>query len=143
MAYYQLTYLIPDNFSEEEIKTLREKIDNLIQKEEGILGFAQQDMLIRKNLGYPIRNKQSVYLISLNFNLDAGRLENLEKKLSAIDGSAAGGKAESQILRYVILVKKMPKKIPEISIKPKNLIKPKPKVELKEIEKKLEEILNE
>jgi len=143
MAYYQLTYLIPDNFSEEEIKTLREKIDNLIQKEEGILGFAQQDMLIRKNLGYPIRNKQSVYLISLNFNLDAGRLENLEKKLSAIDGSAAGGKAESQILRYVILVKKMPKKIPEISIKPKKLIKPKPKVELKEIEKKLEEILNE
>jgi len=45
----------------------------------------------------------------------------------------------------MILVKQPPKKMgPEISKKPRRIIaKPKPKVELEEIEKKLEEILRE
>jgi len=137
MKNYELTYLISEDFSEEEIKTFQEKINNLIQKEGGVL--QKTNSSIKKNLGYSVKKKENAYLISLNFCLEPGKLENLEKEL----------KSESQILRYLILTKPKPftgygrtKVMPETLERPSK--KPtKPKVELKEIEKKLEEILEE
>ena len=85
-------------------------------------------------MAYPVRKKSSngAYLSTLNFHLDPEKLGSLEKKL----------KSEQKILRYLILKKKILKKIPEILIeKPKRIVRP--KVELKEIEKKLEEMLGE
>jgi hypothetical protein len=67
------------------------------------------------------------------------KLENIEKKI----------KAEDKILRYSVLIKPRVKEIPmrrkklpkKVEIFPKKITKP--KAELKEIEKKLEEILEE
>ena len=88
---------------------------------------------IKKRLFSPIKRRSQAYITTLNFHLEPEKLTNLEKKL----------KSENQILRYLILVKQLPKKV-EIPTKiPKKVIRPKPKVELKEIEKKLEEILGE
>ena len=127
MRYYELTFLISPELSEEEIKDFQEKIISLTQEVGGkLLGEVKT----------PVRKKMA-YLATLNFNLDPEKLESLEKRL----------KSESPILRYIILTKKVPKKvpekIPEIATKPKKIVKPEAKVELKEIEKKLEEILGE
>ena len=62
------------------------------------------------------------------------KIKELEKKL------------KEDSLRYIILAKEPPKKTPEISRRPRRIItgaKPKVKMELKEIDKKLEEILEE
>jgi len=122
MRYYELTCLISTNLSETELKNLQDKIKTLIQEEGGVLAEA----------------KKTANLIMLNFSLAPDKLGSLEKKL----------KSENQILRYLILSKKVPKmisplaKIPITRIPKVEKIK-KEKVKLQEIEEKLEEILGE
>lgn len=132
MKLYELTYLITPEISEEELKSLQEKLTSLIQKEEGFLNEVSYP--VEKNLAYLIKKKQKAFLLSLSFQLKPEKLKNLEEKL----------KKEEKILRYLILTKKMPKKVSGItSIPKKKSTKEKPKVELKEIEKKLEEMLGQ
>jgi ribosomal protein S6 len=129
MKYYELTYLISPDLSEREALDFQEKIISLIQEGGGALGEVKE----------PVKKKMA-YLATLNFHLEPEKLESLEKKL----------KAEGQILRHMILTK--PKQVKETHLlgkkpaaqKPaKKTPKPEAKVELKEIEKKLEEILDE
>lgn len=150
MKLYEITYLISPDLSEEELKGCQEKITSLIQEEGGVLvdeaslhlplhPVSQGSAIevkppVRKTLAYPIKKKREAFLSTLSFQILPERLRSLEKKL----------KGESNLLRYQILTKKLPKKVKVISAKkPKKIVKPKPKVELKEIEKKLEEILGE
>jgi len=137
MKSYKLIYLISPEVSEDDLKVLQEKITSSIQNEGGILD--ESELPIKKNLAYPIKKKTLAYLANLTFRSDPKGLENLEKKI----------KAEDKIIRYFILVKPRfrkvlirVKKIPETTeVSSKKTAKP--KVELKEIEKKLEEILEE
>ena len=134
MKLYELTYLISPELSESELKSLNEKINSLIQKEKGVLNEAKMPM--KKKLAYLIKKQREAFLTDLSFYLEPDKLGSLEKEL----------KSEKKILRYLILarpkskiakVRKRPAKvIPKIPAKEK-------KVELKEIEKKLEEILRE
>lgn len=147
MKNYEITYLISPDISEEEIKKFSQKVVGFIIEEEGTVKKIIEPL--RKKFGYLIKKKGNAFLITLNFQLSPGKLKNLEKKL----------KSETQIIRYMILTKKEPGEIPapEKLIKPPTLrekektqetketaktIKPK-KVELKEIDKKIEEILKE
>lgn len=138
MKFYELTCLMAPDLSEEELKNFSQKINNFIEEEKGVLEQKTEPKKLK--LGYPIKGKTEAFLVRLNFSLNPGNLENLEKKLK--DGN--------QILRYAILIKKPVKITPEkISIAPvperKKTIEPKvfKKIELKEIDKKIEEILNE
>jgi len=134
IRFYELTYLISPQVSEEELKSLQERITSLVQREGGFINEMQ--MPIKKRLAFSIKKNSEAFLVGLNFSLTSEKLNNLEKQL----------KSEKEILRYLILSKKMLKK-EAVSMKPRRAIKPRPKpkekVELKEIEKKLEEILKE
>lgn len=159
MKNYELTYLISPDLSEEELKIFSEKISNFIQEETGTLEKTTEPS--KKKLGYPIKKKEEAFLVALNFSLNPEKLGSLEKKL----------KSENQILRYIILTKKTPEKtlrpkrqpqaglprtetslglaskeaLPKIKKPPEappKITEPK-KVELKEIDKKIEEILGE
>ena len=127
MRRYELTYLISRDLSEEEIKIFQNKIASLIQEAGGT--FEEIKDVIKKETGY---------LSTLNFYFAPEKLENFEKQLAE----------ESKIFRYLILSKNLPKKTaasakPPRSKELKLKLKPEPKskVELKEIEEKLEEIL--
>lgn len=159
MKSYELTYLISLDLSEEEMRVFQEKINSSVRAEGGIcLPPAKKSSVslnisgevnkpAKKRLTYPIQKSSQAYLATLNFQLNPENLASLEKKL----------KAENQILRYIILSKpstkeilvrgKPPEKIIRTPPSARTLIsprlKPKQKVELKEIEKKLEEILGE
>ncbi len=128
MRHYELTYLISPELSEEEIKSFQEKIISLIQEVGGSLSKVLE----------PARKKMA-YLATLNFHLDPEKLGSLEKGL----------KSENQVLRYIILTKPRTKEVLGLSKKvppsklPKKIVKPEAKVELKEIEKKLDEMLGE
>lgn len=141
MKQYELTYLISPDLSDKEADSFSIEIASLVQEKQGIL--EKNLSLLKKQLGYPIKKKMVAYLAGLNFQINPEGLEELKKQI----------KSESRILRYLILTKEPPKKIVKTLItregrkegesffdkKPKRVIKP--KVELKEIEKKLEEIL--
>ena len=136
MKHYELTYLISSEVSEEEAKSFPEKVLLLIQEAEGII--ENKSFPLRRKLAYSIKKQEDAYLAVMTFQLDPEKLAGFEKKL----------KAGGQIIRYLLLVKKPIKVIKAIRRK---LISEKPlltqpqekKVELKEIEKKLEEILSD
>lgn len=139
MKLYELTYLISPDLSEEELKIFSEKINNFIQEEAGTLEKTTEPFKIK--LSSPIKKKGEGFSNTLNFSLNSEKLKNLEKKL----------KSENQILRYIILTKKTIKKIPTKKVLPPSAGQPRPtagqpkveKVELEEIDKKIEEILGE
>ena len=151
MKNYELIYLSSPNLSEGELNLLREKIFSLIQEVGGelLVGGGLANTSVREKLASPVKNKDEAYFTTLSFRIEPGKLENLEKKL----------RLESQILRYLILVKPKPEKLFEPKPAqilparltfgnskaggPRKTLKEKPKVELKEIEKKLDEILDE
>lgn len=129
---YELTYLISPELSEEELKELQAKFVSFIKEEEGIL--VEEKLPLNKKLAYSVKKQSHAFLAVLIFQLSPEKLANLEKKI----------KEENRILRYLILVKRVTKeaKAPRIFKKIK-IEKPEKekKVELKEIGKKLEEIL--
>ena len=140
MRFYELTYLSSLDLSEEGINNLKEKITSFLEKEGGVLDEAKSP--VKKILGYPIKKKTAVFLTTLNFHSNPDQKSRFEQQL----------KSESEILRYLILAKSKPSKTEETLTKRiRKLKKPsvghipvkKPKVEFKEIEKKLEEILGE
>jgi len=134
MHSYELTYLISPDLSEEELKIFPEKIDSFLEEEGGKSEGLK--LPIKKRLAYPIKKKNEGYWGTLNFYLSPEKLESFEKKL----------KKEPKILRYLLLRERLPKKFEILQIRPKvkaPKVKKEKKVELKEIEKKLEEILGE
>ncbi len=154
MNYYELTYLISPEIKEENIKKLIEEINSFIQKEKGTITKSENPF--PETLAYPIKKQRTASLVSSEFYLDPEKIEDLRKKL----------KKETEILRFLLVSKKISEK-KRIDAEPvkDNVLEDKPtalsseapeerrgtdkkekvekKVELKEIEKKLEEILNE
>ncbi len=125
MRYYELTCLISSELFPEELNSFQEKIISYVQGEKGIL--VKIDLSPKKRSDFK--------LFGLNFQLNPEGIEGLEKKL----------KADKQIIRYMILAKP-PIIYKEVLTKPFITFRKKVaegKVELKEIEKKLEEILGE
>jgi len=132
MKNYELIYLISSDVSREELKNLSEKIKSFIQEEKGAIKKTREPS--KTKLGCRIKAKGEAFLSILNFSFHPEKIANLEKKL----------KGENQILRYMILNKDLSEKI----LYPKRTrselkTKEPEKVELKEIDKKIEEILNQ
>jgi len=132
MKHYELTYLISPDLSEEEANSLSTEITSSVQKKQGIL--EKNLSLLKKQLSHAIKKKTAAYLASLDFQINPEGLEELKKQI----------KSDPRILRHLILLKPIPKitekKATKLSIISKKKAAGK-KVELKEIEKKLEEIL--
>ena len=134
MKLYELTLLISPEISEQELTALQEKLAGAIGETGG--SVLEKSRPTRKQLPSPVKKKMQAFLLSFNCSLDQANLENLKQKLDQ----------ESQIIRYTILAK------PPISMKRKPsreesfiLAKreEKKKVEIGQIEKKLEEILGQ
>lgn len=134
MKYYELSYLIPANLAEEELKALKERIISAIQSQNGLL--IEDNNFGKKRTAYMKGKEKPGLLFSLSFEVNPEQLSDFEKKL----------KLENQILRYSILIKKQQKLFrerPRIMPIPSQATERKvqPKVEMADIEKKLEEIL--
>jgi len=150
MRSYEMTYLVASDISEEELKSFSEKINGFIPQEAGIL--EQEERPAKQRLGYPIKGKNEAFVVTVDFKLAPENLEKLEKKMQT----------EGKVLRYMISAKqpmektlaRKPRRIPKsVLMKAKDGLKKETprtdkksglqKVELKEIDKKIEEILNE
>ncbi|TSC75349.1 MAG: 30S ribosomal protein S6 [Parcubacteria group bacterium Gr01-1014_30] len=134
MKHYALTFLTSPELSEQELNSLQEKIISFLHQEGGVLG--EKSRPIRKQLPSPIQKKAQAFLWSFDFSLEPTLLESLKQKLSA----------ENQILRYTLLGAKPRsafKKVPREETFALRKKEEKGKVEISQIEKKLEEILGE
>ncbi|MDD5145547.1 MAG: 30S ribosomal protein S6 [Candidatus Pacebacteria bacterium] len=139
MKQYQLNYLILPDLNEEDAKSLQERINSFVVENQGTLDKIFD--IAKKRIDQRVKKQDVAYLASLDFHFLPEKIMDLEKKL----------KSEEKIIRYAILNKKAQKPLEAKRRRPilkaaeetaKATEKPK-KVEIKEIEKKLEEILGE
>jgi len=130
MKYYELACLISPNLSEQELNSFSEKINSLVQEQGAILDKILPEKKIV--LGSPIKKNTSAFFKILTFNLNPEKLNDLGKKL----------KDNKEILRYSIISRHQVKSEKLVS-KPIKIKASKAKVELKDIDKKLKEILEE
>ena len=142
MKRYELTFLISPDLSEDEAKAFQQKINSQIQEEGGVLD--EGNILLKRRLAYTIKKNIQAYMAVTTFQLNPEKLANLETKL----------KAEKQILRYLVLVVRKARRMAPRRVRPftlksrvtvteKVLTPEEKKVELKEIDKKLDEILSD
>jgi len=131
MRYYELTYLISPDLTEKEAQVFSEEINSFLQEKGGILD--ENKKIIKKNLGYPIQKQKTAFLKTLTFYFNPVKLPDLKKKLEE----------EKNILRFLLMKKKLPEKVQKPEMKLPSLKEKPKKVEIKDIEKKLEEILKE
>jgi ribosomal protein S6 len=60
--HYELLYLVPANYTEEELVPIKEKVKELIKKFKGEVTF--EDTIGKKKLAYPVaKNTQGYYLL--------------------------------------------------------------------------------
>lgn len=133
MTNYELTYLISPELSEEQMQTISQGVISYIEEQGGVLSGVQGKPL-KKFLGHPIEDHTMAYVGTLKFSLPSEKTKSLEEKL----------KQEKQILRIMLITKPEKEKLNFRKIRkkfvPSNVVK-KQKIELKEIDKKIEEIL--
>jgi ribosomal protein S6 len=128
MKYYELAYILSSKLSELDAKDIKQKLETCIQEKEGLLDISEN--LKKINLSYSIKKEIQAYLGSIKFFLKKEDIKKLEKEI----------KEENNILRFILCSRKKIE-VQEISRK-KPLSKTRKKAELKDIEKKLDEILN-
>ena len=146
MKNYYLSYLVSSEIGDDERTRFSQNIASLIQEQGGIL--EKQDILKEKRLGYAIKKQDRALLGFLFFSMEPQKLEILKNKL----------KKNEKILRFMLTLQKIKQAKParDSFRRPvKSFIKKPaagkglegkdalPKVELKEIEKKLDEILEQ
>lgn len=95
MPHYELLYLISNKFSEEEIKPIAEKVNNLIINNQGKI--AQGVNLGKKRLAYPIKGFRFGYYILVEFDMPGVNLINVDHALRMM----------SEILRQQIVLKEL------------------------------------
>jgi len=153
--HYELLYLVPANYTEEELVPIKEKVKGLISKFKGEITF--EDSLGKKKLAYPVAKNHQGYYLLYEFNLDGNELKNLDKEL----------KLTNEVLRHIMVKKalksktllktteeKLDKKLEEKPIKkeskPEKNTEKKPetgsidkdKIKLEDLDERLDEILD-
>ncbi len=129
MKTYELTCLLPPTLLEEGIAGVSEKIKNAISEQSGVL---QKELKpVKKKFGYQIKQHQEGFLITFLFALNPESLDPLKKKVEE----------EASVLRCMTTTKNQSEqKKPSLSPKRREQDK---KVGLREIDKKINEILKE
>jgi ribosomal protein S6 len=146
MKQYECTYLTAPDATEEETKSLQDKLAASIQAKSGTVDEFQR--AFKRRLAYPVNKHEIAYVNTLIFQMEAKDLEAFKKEL----------KEEPKILRNLLLVyKPLTQKEPTrlrtrlrkaqesaaAAEEEQKAKKEKPKAELNDIEEKLEEILHE
>ena len=153
MKTYELSYIVSPEVTGEEAETKAKEIESAIQSKEGVI--LKQSNPIAKTLAFPIGRRASGFLGVLEFQLEPERLIELQETI----------RKDGKIVRHMVIIKEIakPQKIrrariitPEVvvgqKIETENDVKEesapakssgatKEKVELKDIEEKLEELL--
>ncbi len=144
IPHYELLYIISNKYSEDELKPIIKKVDRIIKDNSG--NITKTEEWGKKRLAYPIKHFNYGYYNLVEFDIKGDKIEKINRVLQM----------SRDILRYQMVVKKVKtleeiKKEREISekiaikAKKKEKIeeeKVKGKVDLKDLDKKLDKILD-
>lgn len=152
---YELLYIVPAQFTEDELTPVKQKVREVIEKAGGKISL--EDNLGKKKLAYPIKKMFQGYYLLNHFEMESSGIEAFEKDLRLTD----------HVLRHMVVhyEPKAAMKLEDIKAgisafgeeeprreerkvtppppqeKPKELTEEEKKVNLEELDKKLDEIL--
>jgi len=145
---YELLYLIPNKFSENEVPAITEKINKIITDHGGVI--AQTEDWGKKRLAYAIKGQVYGYYRLSQISVGGGKINDIDRLL----------RLAPEILRHMIIKtdgkkehKPKPVKAADNEAVKKEKVKPAPKVEeasekkdaskvdLKDLDEKLDKIL--
>jgi len=141
---YELTYILNPNLSEAEVVSQAEKVRGFINALGGVI--KNEKIWEKRRLAYPIKKQGFGFYVTSEFEMEPEKVVEIEGKL----------KLEPQVLRQLLLSKELIKDMPRRAPRPR-IIKerpgfpeikpetemPKEKVKIEEIDKRLEELLEE
>ncbi len=148
LPHYELLFIIPNKFTEDEANSIIKKVKEIVVKEKGNITFSED--WGKKSLAYPINQYNYGYYSLVEFELDGNNLAKIDRAL----------RMSNEVLRHQIVKKKIKtteqiereKKISEkiaakdVTKKKKEeeqeKTKDKKKLKLKDLDKKLEDILD-
>lgn len=133
MKKYELTYLVPSELGDTELQGIQKEIESFITDNKGEVLNVKTDPA-RRELGDEIEGKNNARMSAMVFTLEPNHIAGLEKVV----------KEKGEVLRHLLVNKpeiKPDKKRGERKTDVER--KSSDKVELKEIDKKIEEILSE
>lgn len=133
MKSYELNYLVSGALEPEKAQGVALKIESLIQSQGGVLMGERKNK--KTSFGYEIKGFHKGALSTIGFQIEPEKMTFLKEQL----------KKASQVLRFMILWQKPSKQAtkPQKEIGKVKRQKKVQKVELKEIEQKLEELLED
>ena len=160
--HYQLTYLLPPSLDEKGALEIGQKLKKWIEEKQGKI---EEEKTTNRNLAYPIKKYQQAVYLNLSFQIIPESVKELQEYLK-LEGSILRYAIERRFPRSLSKITKparvkigQTKTYPEpdlfrharlketekkeLSEKPVSTPSPKEKVKLEELDKKLEEILNE
>jgi len=140
---YELTYIVNPNLSQEEVAAQTDKVRSFINE---LVGEIKTEKLWEKRrLAYPIKKHGFGFYVTAEFNLLPENIIELDKKI----------KLEQNVLRHLLITKELIKETRRKPIVPRpqkekigigarpETQAPEEKVKIEELDKKLEEILEE
>jgi len=152
MRFYELAYLISNN--EAKPNEVYQEINKFIEKEGGKI--EKTSPLNEVDLAHPIRKEAKAALASVDFYIEPNKLKGIKEKIKSLSSSNRTKQNKSPLLRALIIRKEVPRKEPinqrkttktklinKEKVNTKTKSKKNKKVELKEINQKIEEILKE
>lgn len=150
MKTYQLTYIISPQITSQEAELSAKELESFVQANEGVILNSENPSA--KALAYPIKKHASGFVGSMEFQMEEDRIKEVEEKLHK----------DGKMVRHMLTIKRIskPKKEREPRIKPvaetpapaptESLSEAKPaetkekeKVELKDIDQQIDEILGQ
>jgi len=88
MQHYLLTYIIGGSHSEEEVKALQERVKNTLSETK----IEKEELVGRKKLSYPILKNEYGFYVTLWFQANPEKIEEIRRKL----------KSQEEIIRSLI-----------------------------------------
>ena len=95
IPHYELLYIISNKFSEDEVKPIVAKINSLITDNQGKITLAED--LGKKRLSYPIKGFRYGYYILAEFDLAGENLINVDRALRMMN----------EVIRHQIVTKEV------------------------------------
>ncbi len=93
IPHYELLYIIPNKFSEDELKPIQEKVEKIISKNKGVITYREE--WGKKKLAYPIDHYNYGYYQLLEFDMEGKHLAKTNELLRILP----------EVLRHMIVVK--------------------------------------
>lgn len=93
MQNYELLVIVSSKISEEEIPFVRDKVFELIKKNEG--SVVRDSNLGKKKLAYPIKNQRYGFYVQVDFDMPGANLRKMEKELAIMD----------EVTRHIVTVR--------------------------------------